>query len=163
MQLARGFFLTPEKNREAQDHRNDDRHELESKLSKQQISRCTPTRSTWSAGSFTITGFGQAAAGLFRQDIKNLTLPEAALAGSRHSAAQLAFALPPSRSRAGAAQCRPHAMVETDAITRDDAERAKATPLKLAPPNVEASDAPLFCRLSERRLTDPRMARPSAT
>src|SRR5579863_2968747 len=35
-------------------------------------------------------------------------------------------------------------MVETRAITREQADKAKATPLKLAPPNVEASDAPYF-------------------
>jgi penicillin-binding protein 1B len=35
-------------------------------------------------------------------------------------------------------------MVETGAITREQADKAKATPLKLAPPNVEASDAPYF-------------------
>ena len=32
-------------------------------------------------------------------------------------------------------------MVETGAISREDADKAKATPLKLAAPNVEASDA----------------------
>ena len=36
------------------------------------------------------------------------------------------------------------AMVDTHAITREQADKAKATPLKLAPPNVEASDAPYF-------------------
>jgi membrane peptidoglycan carboxypeptidase len=35
-------------------------------------------------------------------------------------------------------------MVDTHAITREQAEKAKASPLKLAPPNVEASDAPYF-------------------
>src|SRR6204780_5964016 len=35
-------------------------------------------------------------------------------------------------------------MGETHAITREQAEKAKASPLKLAPPNVEASDAPYF-------------------
>ena len=54
-------------------------------------------------------------------------------------------------------------MVETHAITREQAEKAKATPLKLAPPNVEASDAPyfvdlvrdtLFSKLNERELND---------
>lgn len=35
-------------------------------------------------------------------------------------------------------------MVDIHAITREQAEKAKATPLKLAPPNVEASDAPYF-------------------
>ena len=38
-------------------------------------------------------------------------------------------------------------MVETHAITREQADKAKATPLKLAPPNVEASDAPYFVDL----------------
>jgi len=35
-------------------------------------------------------------------------------------------------------------MVDTHAITREQADKAKAAPLKLAPPNVEASDAPYF-------------------
>ena len=54
-------------------------------------------------------------------------------------------------------------MVETHAITQADAEKAKATPLKLAPPNVEASDAPYFVdllretlisKLDERQMND---------
>jgi penicillin-binding protein 1B len=36
---------------------------------------------------------------------------------------------------------------ETHAITREQADKAKAAPLKLAPPNVEASDAPYFVDL----------------
>jgi penicillin-binding protein 1B len=55
------------------------------------------------------------------------------------------------------------AMVDNHAITRADADKAKATPLKLAPPNVEASDAPYFVDLvrdtlvskfNERELND---------
>jgi len=54
-------------------------------------------------------------------------------------------------------------MVDTQAITRDQADKAKATPLKLAPPNVEASDAPYFVdlvretlisKLDERQMND---------
>src|SRR5439155_20460950 len=44
-------------------------------------------------------------------------------------------------------------MVETRAITREQADKAKATPLKLAPPNVEASDAPYFVDLVRDALT----------
>ena len=44
-------------------------------------------------------------------------------------------------------------MVETGAITRDQAERAKASPLKLTTPNVEASDAPYFVDLVKDQLT----------
>ena len=55
------------------------------------------------------------------------------------------------------------AMVDTGAITREQADKAKAVPLKLAPPNVEASDAPYFVdlvkdsmlsRYSERDLSE---------
>ena len=54
-------------------------------------------------------------------------------------------------------------MVETHAITRGQADKAKATALKLAPPNVEASDAPYFVdlvrdnlnsKVSERELNE---------
>jgi penicillin-binding protein 1B len=45
-------------------------------------------------------------------------------------------------------------MVETGAITHDEAERAKATPLKLAMPNVEASDAPYFVDLVKDQLSN---------
>ncbi|MGZ4789751.1 MAG: penicillin-binding transpeptidase domain-containing protein, partial [Terriglobales bacterium] len=45
-------------------------------------------------------------------------------------------------------------MVETGAITRDEADKAKATPLKLAPPNVEASDAPYFVDLVKDTLSN---------
>ena len=44
-------------------------------------------------------------------------------------------------------------MVETGAITTDEADARKATPLKLAPPNVEASDAPYFVDLVKDQLT----------
>jgi len=43
-------------------------------------------------------------------------------------------------------------MVETHSITRAEADKAKATPLKLAPPNVEASDAPYFVDLVRDQL-----------
>ena len=45
-------------------------------------------------------------------------------------------------------------MVETGAITREQADRAKATPLKLAAPNVEASDAPYFVDLVKDQLSN---------
>src|SRR5260370_38210202 len=54
-------------------------------------------------------------------------------------------------------------MVGPRAITREKADKAKATPLKLAPPNVEASDAPYFVdivrdhivsKLSEREVNE---------
>ena len=44
-------------------------------------------------------------------------------------------------------------MVETGAITREQADRAKAAPLKLTAPNVEASDAPYFVDLVKDQLS----------
>ena len=53
--------------------------------------------------------------------------------------------------------------MDTGAVTRAQADSAKAAPLKLAPPNVEASDAPYFVdlvkdsmlsRYSERDLSE---------
>jgi len=44
-------------------------------------------------------------------------------------------------------------MVETLAITRAEAERAKATPLNVTTPNVEASDAPYFVDMVKDQLS----------
>src|SRR5207237_8617319 len=44
------------------------------------------------------------------------------------------------------------AMVETGDIKRAEADLAKATPLKLAPQNVEASDAPYFVDMIREQL-----------
>ena len=43
-------------------------------------------------------------------------------------------------------------MVETGAITEDEAIRAKAEPLHLAPANVDASEAPYFVDLVHEQL-----------
>ena len=43
-------------------------------------------------------------------------------------------------------------MVETGAITSSEAVRAKAEPLGLAPPNIEASEAPYFVDLVHDQL-----------
>ena len=80
----------------------------------------------------------------FNKDLKDITLPEAALlAGIIQGPSWLS----PYRHPERALERRNlvlDAMVETHAITREQADKAKARPLKLAPPNVEASDAPYF-------------------
>jgi len=161
MQLARGFFLTPEKTVKRKIIEMMIASELESKLSKQQIFEMYANQvDMGQRGSFTITGFGQAAQAYFGKDIKNLTLPEAALLAA---VIQRPSWLSPYRHPDRALERRNvvlDAMAETDAITRDDAERAKATPLKLAPPNVEASDAPYFVDLVKDVLTDPKNGAP---
>ena len=145
MQLSRGFFLTPEKTMKRKLTEMLIAIELEQRFSKQQIFELYANEVPMGQrGSFGISGFGEAARSYFNKDIKTLTLPEAALLAGL---IQRPSYLSPYRHPERALDRRNlvlDSMVETGAITRADADKAKATPLKLAPPNVEASDAPYF-------------------
>jgi penicillin-binding protein 1B len=145
MQLSRGFFLTPEKTIRRKLTEMLIAEELEQKFSKQQI---FDFYANWvdlgQRGSFAISGFGEACRAYFGKDLKDITLPEAALLAGL---IQRPSYLSPYRHPERALDRRNvvlESMVETHAITREQADKAKATPLKLAPPNVEASDAPYF-------------------
>ncbi len=145
MQLSRGFFLTPEKTIRRKLTEMLIAEELEQKFSKQQIFEFY---GNWvnlgQRGSFAISGFAEACRTYFNKDLKDITLPEAALlAGIIQGPSRLS----PYRHPERALERRNlvlDSMVDTHAITREQADKAKATPLKLAPPNVEASDAPYF-------------------
>ena len=145
MQLSRGFFLTPEKTVRRKLTEMLIAEELEQKFSKQQIFEFY---GNWvnlgQRGSFAISGFAEASRAYFNKDLKDITLPEAALlAGIIQGPSRLS----PYRHPDRALERRNlvlDSMVDTHAITREQAEKAKAAPLKLAPPNVEASDAPYF-------------------
>ncbi|MGA8442542.1 MAG: PBP1A family penicillin-binding protein [Candidatus Sulfotelmatobacter sp.] len=145
MQLSRGFFLTPEKTVRRKLTEMLIAEELEQKFSKQQIFEFY---GNWvnlgQRGSFAISGFAEASRAYFNKDLKDITLPEAALlAGIIQGPSRLS----PYRHPDRALERRNlvlDSMVDIHAITRDQAEKAKAAPLKLAPPNVEASDAPYF-------------------
>ena len=148
MQLSRGFFLTPEKTIKRKLIEMLIATELEQKFSKQQIFEFY---ANWvdlgQRGSFTINGFAEATRAYFNKDLKDITLPEAALLAG---IIQRPSYLSPYRHPERALERRNvvlDSMVETHAITRVEADKAKATPLKLAPPNVEASDAPYFVDL----------------
>ena len=144
-QLARGFFLTPEKTIKRKLTEMLIAEELEQKFSKQQIFEFY---ANWvdlgQRGSFAISGFAEASKAYFNKDLKDITLPEAALLAGL---IQRPSFLSPYRHPERALDRRNlvlESMVETHAITREQADKAKAVPLKLAPPNVEASDAPYF-------------------
>jgi penicillin-binding protein 1B len=146
MQLSRGFFLNPEdKTVKRKLTEMLISEELEQKFSKQQIFEFY---ANWvdlgQRGSFAISGFAEASKAYFNKDLKDITLPEAALLAGL---IQRPSYLSPYRHPERALERRNlvlESMVETHAITREQAEKAKAAPLKLAPPNVEASDAPYF-------------------
>ncbi len=164
MQLSRGFFLTPEKTIRRKLAEMIIAEELEQKFSKQQIFEFY---ANWvdlgQRGSFTISGFAEASRAYFNKDLKDITLPEAALLAG---IIQRPSYLSPYRHPDRALDRRNlvlDSMVETRAISREEADKAKASPLKLAPPNVEASDAPYFVdlvrdsltsRISERELNE---------
>jgi penicillin-binding protein 1B len=148
MQLARGFFLTPQKTIKRKLTEMLIAIELEQKFSKQQIFEFY---GNWvnlgQRGSFQISGFAEASRAYFNKDLKDITLPEAALlAGIIQGPSYLSPYRHPERAT-DRRNVVLDSMVETRAITREQAEKAKATPLKLAPPNVEASDAPYFVDL----------------
>ncbi len=145
MQLSRGFFLTPEKTIKRKLTEMLIAEELEHKFGKQQIFEIY---ANWvplgQRGSFAITGFAEASKAYFNKDLKDITLPEAALLAG---IIQRPSFLSPYRHPDRALERRNlvlESMVETHAITREQADKAKAAALKLAPPNVEASDAPYF-------------------
>ncbi len=144
-QLARGFFLTPEKTIRRKVTEMLIAEELEQKFTKQQI---FDFYANWvdlgQRGSFSISGFAEASKAYFNKDLKDITLPEAALLAGL---IQRPSYLSPYRHPERAMDRRNlvlEAMVDTHAITREQADKAKAAPLKLAPPNVEASDAPYY-------------------
>src|SRR5581483_909972 len=148
MQLSRAFFLTPEKTVKRKLSEMLIAMELEQKFNKEQIFEFYANRvDLGQRGSFTIGGFSEAARSYFNKDLKDITLPEAALIAGLIQAPSY---LSPYRHPERALERRNlvlDSMVETHAITKEEAEKAKATPLKLAPPNVEASDAPYFVDL----------------
>ena len=154
MQVARGFFLTREKKFTRKLTEMLIAVELEQRFSKQQIFELYANSVYMGQrGSFTINGFGEAAQAYFGKDVKSLTLPEAALLAGM---IQLPNTYNPYKNPERAMKRRNlvlDSMVETRAITAEEAERAKATPLKLAPPNVDATDAPYFVDLLKDTLT----------
>ena len=154
MQLSRGFFLTPEKTLKRKLTEMLIATELEQKFTKQQIFEFY---ANWvplgQRGSFAISGLAEASRAYFNKDIKDLTLPEAALlAGIIQGPSWLSPYRHPERALARRNLVL-DSMVETHAITKEQGDKAKATPLKLAPPNVEASDAPYFVDLVRDTVT----------
>ena len=155
MQLSRGFFLNQQKTYRRKLTEMLIAVELEQKLNKQQIFEMYANQVyLGQRGSFSINGFGEASRSYFGKDIKEITLPEAAMiAGIIQSPNYLNPYKRPDKvmERRNVVL---DSMVETGAITRAQADAAKATPLKLSAPNVEASDAPYFVDLVKDTLSN---------
>ena len=130
---------------------------LETRLTKEEIFSlyCNQVYLGQQAG-FSINGFGEAADSYFGKDVTNLTLPEAALlAGLIRSPNRYN----PYHDQDTATARRNQvldSMAETGAITREEADRAKAEPIKVAPVKgrIDASDAPYFSDFVQSQLGD---------
>ena len=105
-------------------------------------------------GSFGISGFGEGAQAFFGKDIKQLTLPEAAmLAGLCQSPSSKNPFRWPDRAIA-----RRHlvlkAMLENGYISESDYKAADAVPLALTKQGIESTDAPYFVDHVNEQLAD---------
>ncbi|MGA3034087.1 MAG: transglycosylase domain-containing protein [Terracidiphilus sp.] len=154
MQLAKNFFLPSEKTWQRKVAQIAITFQLEHRYSKQEIFQIYANEvPLGQRGSFSIDGFGEAAQAYFGKDVRQLTLSECALlAGLIQSPSRLN----PFRHADRAIERRNlvlDAMVETGAITKEQAEAAKAEPLHLAAASVDASEAPYFVDLVHDQLT----------
>jgi penicillin-binding protein 1B len=127
---------------------------LEHRFTKQQIFETYANQiNLGQRGSFSINGFGEAAQAYFGKDVRQLNLPESAmLAGI----IQRPNYFNPFRHADRVLERRNlvlDSMVETGAITKEEAERAKATSLHLSAQSLDASDAPYFVDLVREQLT----------
>ena len=97
-------------------------------------------------GSFAINGFGQAAQTYFGKDIRQLDLAQCAmLAGMIQHPSYLNPYRHPDRVIARRNRVL-DAMVETGKITKEEAESAKAEPLKLRPSQCGRRRSAVLCR-----------------
>src|SRR5271170_886485 len=152
-QLARGFFLSPEKRFTRKFRELFITLQLEARFNKKQIFEMYANEiNLGQRGSYAINGFGEAAQTFFGKNLGQLDLAESALlAGTIQSPTRLN----PYRHPERAMERRNvvlDSMVETGAITASEASRAKAEPLRLAPPNIDASEAPYFVDLVHDQL-----------
>src|SRR5271163_61308 len=152
-QLAKNIFLTPEKSYRRKIVELIITFQLEARFNKQQLFEMYANQMNLGhQGSFEINGVGEAAETFFGKDIHQLDLAQTATLAALF---QNPSYRNPYRHPERAIERRNlvlDSMVETNAITRSEADRAKAEPLHLAPPNIDANEAPYFVDLVHDQL-----------
>ncbi len=152
-QLARGFFLTPARTYSRKIREAVISIILEHRFNKEQIFQMYANEiNLGQRGSFSIDGFGEAAKVYFGKDVGQLDVAECALLAGMIQSPNY---LNPFRHPERAIRRRNlvlDSMVEIGAITKAQAEAAKAEPLHLAAASVDESEAPYFVDLVEDRL-----------
>lgn len=152
-QLARGFFLTPEKTYARKIAEIMITFQLERRFTKQQIFEMYANQiNIGQRGSFAVNGFGEAAQSYFGKPLPQLDLAECALLAGM---IQRPNYFSPYKHVDRARERRNlvlDSMVETGAITNAEAAHAKAEPIRLAQPDIDASEAPYFVDLVHDQL-----------
>jgi penicillin-binding protein 1B len=128
--------------------------QLEHRFNKQQIFEMYANQIPMGQrGSFSINGFGEAAQVYFGKDASKLDLAECAfLAGIIQRPSYFNPFHHPDRT-IERRNLVLDSMVETGAVTKEQAENAKAEPLHLTEQSVDASEAPYFVDLVHDQLT----------
>ena len=152
-QLAKNIFLSPEKSYKRKIIELIITFQLEARFNKQQLFEMYANEMNLGhQGSFEINGVGEAAETFFGKPLNQLDLAQTATLAALF---QNPSYRNPYRHPERAIERRNlvlDSMVETGAITESEASRGKAEPLRLAPPNVEASEAPYFVDLVHDQL-----------
>ncbi len=153
MQMARGFFLSNERSVRRKVAEMMIALVLERRFSKEQILEIYVNQvDLGQHGSFNIRGFGEAAQAYFGKDIKGLTLPEAALLAGLVNGPTYFSPFHHAERAIKRRNLVLQAMYDNHVIDKEQLLNAKAIPLKLAPPSVEADDAPYYIDLVRERL-----------
>jgi penicillin-binding protein 1B len=153
MQLAKMFFLTPERTFKRKFLQVIITLQLEHRFDKKQIFQMYANEvPLGQRGSFSVDGFGEAAQAYYGKDVSQLNLQECAtLAGIIQSPSRLN----PYRHPDRALERRNlvlDSMVETGAISKEQSEQAKAEPLAISPGGIDAGEAPYFVDLVRDQL-----------
>ena len=153
MQLARGFFLSPQRVWKRKLEETFLAILMEQRLSKEQIFELYANQIyLGQRGSFSIYGLGEAADTYFSKDVSSLTLPEAALLAGLIRGPNM---YSPYRRAARVLDRRNYVvrqMLDLGMITPAQAQSAWAAPLGVNNQNVEAVEAPYFVDLVREQL-----------
>ena len=154
-QVARNFFLTPQKTVRRKLTEALIAEELEQRLTKQQIFELYANQVyLGQRGTYSIHGFGEAASAYFNRGVGQLTLAQCALlAGIIHAPNADSPYRSPDRAKARRNQVLT-AMLNDGEITQQQWQQATNSPLEVSTSAVEASEAPYFVDLVRDQLND---------
>jgi penicillin-binding protein 1B len=153
MQLARNFFLSPRRTFKRKIEEIMLAMMMEQRLSKEQIFDLYANQIyLGQRGSFSIYGVGEAADAYFNKDVKDLTLPEAALLAGIIRGPNLYSPYKYPRRATDRRNTVLRLMRDDKYISPRQASEAEAAPLGVAARNVGGSQAPYFVDLVKDRL-----------